>query len=74
MQWMGSPLAQAGLDEDFQRKTQRLVPNSDGVGETGYTVRDYSEGLEGIALAQLLWASLRAAVRRAPPIAACRLL
>ncbi len=49
MQSAGSPLAQAGLDEDFERKTHRLVPNPDGFGRRLVpTVRDYSEGLTGV--------------------------
>lgn len=46
---LGSPLAQAGLDEDFDRKTWRSVPDADGFGEQQVsTVRDYSEGLAGV--------------------------
>lgn len=48
MQRVGSPLAQAGIDESFWQKTQRIVPEPDGVGEKEIsTVRDYSEGLAG---------------------------
>ncbi|MDY7231272.1 hypothetical protein [Hyalangium rubrum] len=49
MSLVGSPLAQAGIDEDFDRKTNRLVPNADGFGQQQvFTVRDYSEGLAGL--------------------------
>jgi hypothetical protein len=46
---MHSPLAQAGTDGDFDRKTRRTVPSSDGIGQVQeITVRDYSEGLAGL--------------------------
>ncbi|RUO89419.1 hypothetical protein D7Y11_30405 [Corallococcus sp. AB018] len=49
MQLLGSPLAQSGLDEDFERKNYRLVPNEYGFGsERVFNVRDYSEGLSGL--------------------------
>ncbi|RKG84331.1 hypothetical protein D7V88_22170 [Corallococcus terminator] len=49
MHLLGSPLVQAGLDADFNRKTQRIVPNEDGFGSTLiFNVRDYSEGLDGL--------------------------
>ncbi len=49
MSLLGSPLAQAGLDEDFARKTRRWVSAGDGQGqEQAITVRDSSEGLAGI--------------------------
>jgi hypothetical protein len=49
MQWVGSPLAHAGRDEDFERRKWRLVPNPDGFGQQlVYTVRDYAEGLAGV--------------------------
>jgi hypothetical protein len=49
MQWVGSPLAHAGRDEDFERKKWRLVPNPDGFGQQlVYTVRDYAEGIAGV--------------------------
>jgi hypothetical protein len=49
MSLVGSPLAQAGMDEDFQRKTRRIVPSPDGIGQVQViTVRDYSEGLAGL--------------------------
>jgi hypothetical protein len=49
MQLVDSPLAQAGTNEDFDRKKWRLVPNPDGFGQREvYTVRDYSEGLTGV--------------------------
>ncbi|WP_224240572.1 hypothetical protein [Hyalangium gracile] len=49
MSLVESPLAQAGPDDDFQRKTRRLVPNADGFGqEQAITVRDFSEGLAGL--------------------------
>jgi hypothetical protein len=49
MRLLDAPLAQAGLTEDFDRKTRRLIPSPDGVGsiET-FTVRDPSEGLAGL--------------------------
>ncbi|HEX8704549.1 MAG TPA: hypothetical protein VF815_37300 [Myxococcaceae bacterium] len=51
MQLFGSPLAQTGEDSDLERKTRRLVPSPDGVGQVlTFTVNDYSEGLPG-----LLW-------------------
>jgi hypothetical protein len=44
-----SPLAQAGTDGDFERKTRRWVPLAGGFGqEQAITVRDYSEGLAGL--------------------------
>jgi hypothetical protein len=49
MQLVDSPLAQAGINEDLDRKKWRLVPNPDGFGQREvYTVRDYSEGLAGV--------------------------
>ncbi|MDY7225140.1 hypothetical protein [Hyalangium rubrum] len=49
MRLVGSPLAQAGLDADYERKKWRLVPDPDGLAATEvYTVRDYSEGLVGL--------------------------
>lgn len=49
MHRVDSPLAQAGIAEDFQRKNWRLVSAEDGVGQQEvYTVRDYSEGLAGV--------------------------
>ncbi|MBN1208339.1 MAG: hypothetical protein JXB05_25995 [Myxococcaceae bacterium] len=46
---MGSPLAQAGADEDYDRKKWRTIPSPDGVGQQlVFTVRDYSEGLTGV--------------------------
>jgi hypothetical protein len=47
MRLVQAPLAQCALEEDFQRKTQRKVP--EGVGlRLSFTVRDYSEGLAGL--------------------------
>jgi hypothetical protein len=49
MQLTGSPLAQAAMDEDFERKEWRLISNPDGFGRRQVsTVRDYSEGLAGV--------------------------
>ncbi|QAT82751.1 hypothetical protein EJ065_1147 [Corallococcus coralloides] len=49
MHLLGSPLAQSGLSDDFERKNWRLVPNEDGFGSTRvFNLRDYSEGLEGL--------------------------
>ena len=49
MRLFGSPLAYAGSTEDCERKTERLVSNPDGFGQTlTFTVRDYSEGLAGL--------------------------
>ncbi|RKI38212.1 hypothetical protein D7Y27_24125 [Corallococcus sp. AB004] len=49
MQLLGSPLAQSGLDDDFERKNYRLVPTEYGIGsERVFNVRDYSEGLSGL--------------------------
>ncbi|WP_375743297.1 hypothetical protein NR800_33840 [Corallococcus interemptor] len=49
MHLLGSPLAQSGLSDDFERKNRRLVPNEDGFGSTRvFNVRDYSEGLSGL--------------------------
>ncbi|MHA7628292.1 hypothetical protein [Corallococcus sp. M7] len=49
MRLLGSPLAQSGLDVDFERKNWRWVPNEDGFGSRHeFNLRDYSEGLEGL--------------------------
>ncbi|RYZ34695.1 MAG: hypothetical protein EOO71_38215 [Myxococcaceae bacterium] len=49
MHLLGSPLVQAGLRNDFERKCDRIVPNEDGFGSTlVFNVRDYSEGLDGL--------------------------
>ncbi|NOJ96506.1 hypothetical protein D7W82_27485 [Corallococcus sp. CA049B] len=49
MHLLGAPLAQAGLDDDFQRKRDRIEPNEDGFGsKLVFNLRDYSEGLEGL--------------------------
>lgn len=49
MQWLRSPLAQAGSSEDLDSKKWRLVPGADGLFATeSHTVRDYSEGLAGL--------------------------
>ncbi|HVG60645.1 MAG TPA: hypothetical protein VNA24_18960 [Hyalangium sp.] len=49
MQLMRAPLAQCGIYEDLQSKTNREVMHPDGLSmmET-FTVRDYSEGLPGL--------------------------
>jgi hypothetical protein len=47
MQLLRSPLALSALDEDFERKTRRLV--NDGISLIKqFTVRNYSEGLAGL--------------------------
>lgn len=49
MQLLSSPLTQAGFAEDYERKTNRLVPRPDGLGEElTFTVRNPSEGLAGL--------------------------
>ena len=49
MRMVQSPLAQAGLDEDYDRKKWRLVTAPDGsYAEQEFTLRDYSEGLMGL--------------------------
>ncbi|WNG61247.1 hypothetical protein F0U59_45960 [Archangium gephyra] len=49
MRLVNSPLAEASLDEDVERKTWRLVPADDGHGSIGtFTVRNYSAGLSGL--------------------------
>jgi hypothetical protein len=49
MSLVGSPLAYAGTADDIFRKTRRIVPSPDGVGQMEQiTVRDYSEGLAGL--------------------------
>ncbi len=49
MRLMGSPLAQTGIDEDFERKTRRIVPDPSGFGQVQLvTVRGYDEGLAGL--------------------------
>ncbi|RKH02608.1 hypothetical protein D7V97_27675 [Corallococcus sp. CA053C] len=49
MHLLGSPLAQSGTDDDFERKDNRIVPNEDGFGSTWvFNLRDYSEGLTGL--------------------------
>ncbi|GMU04442.1 hypothetical protein [Corallococcus caeni] len=49
MQLLGSPLAQSGLEDDFERKNWRLIPSEYGFGsERVFNVRDYSEGLSGL--------------------------
>lgn len=49
MTLVGSPLAQTGTEEDIFRKTRRIVPSPDGVGQVQQVlVRDYSEGLAGL--------------------------
>ncbi|HEX8700670.1 MAG TPA: hypothetical protein VF815_17600 [Myxococcaceae bacterium] len=49
MRLVRAPLAQAGLDEDFEKKTRRLVADPDGLSAIDtFTVRDYSEGLAGL--------------------------
>jgi hypothetical protein len=50
MRLLGCPLAQAGLSDDLERKTRRLVPAPDGLGAIeAPTVRDPSEGLAGLS-------------------------
>ncbi len=47
MRLVGSPLATAALDDDIERKTQRLV--HDGISNVqAFTVRGYDEGLAGL--------------------------
>jgi hypothetical protein len=49
MRLVDSPMAQSGLAEDDRRKSWRIIPNPDGVGQQlVFTVRDYSEGLAGV--------------------------
>jgi hypothetical protein len=49
MRMLNSPLAVAGLAEDYDRKTSRLVPHADGLGdELTFTVSNPSEGLAGL--------------------------
>jgi hypothetical protein len=49
MRLLDAPLAYAAWDDDLTRKTTRLIPNPDGFGQTEtYTLRDYSDGLEGL--------------------------
>jgi hypothetical protein len=49
MRLLGSPLAQSGLSDDFERKNWRLIPNEYGFGsERVFNLRDYSEGLSGL--------------------------
>jgi hypothetical protein len=49
MQLVRSPLAQAGSNQDLERKKWRLVLDPDELSATErYTVRDYSEGLAGL--------------------------
>jgi hypothetical protein len=47
MNLVQSPLALSTVEEDFKRKTQRLVPEGIGLKRIP-TVRDYSEGLAGL--------------------------
>jgi hypothetical protein len=49
MRLVNSPLAEASLGEDVERKTRRLIPAEDGLGsiET-FTLRNYSAGLSGL--------------------------
>ncbi|MCY1082002.1 hypothetical protein [Archangium lansingense] len=49
MRLVSSPLAQASLGEDVERKTRRMIPNEDGHGSTEtFTLRNYSAGLSGL--------------------------
>jgi hypothetical protein len=49
MRLLGSPLAQSGLDDDFERKNWRWVPGEDGIGSSReFNLRDHSEGLSGL--------------------------
>jgi hypothetical protein len=49
MRLVNSPLAEASLGEDIERKTRRLIPAENGHGsiET-FTLRNYSAGLSGL--------------------------
>ncbi|HYO58659.1 hypothetical protein [Archangium sp.] len=47
MRLVQSPLAWCALKNDFERKTQRRVPEDIGLRLT-FTLRDYSEGLAGL--------------------------
>jgi hypothetical protein len=47
MRLVHSPLAIASVDEDIERKTQRLVPEGGGLKLT-FTVRGYGQGLAGL--------------------------
>ncbi|HYO52367.1 hypothetical protein [Archangium sp.] len=47
MRLLNSPLAFAGLAEDIERKTERLVPEEVGQ-RLDFTVKNYSEGLAGL--------------------------
>ena len=47
MRLLHSPLAVAALNEDIERKTERLVPEEIGQ-RLDFTVRNYSEGLAGL--------------------------
>jgi hypothetical protein len=49
MRLLNAPVAYAAQDDDLSRKKWRSIPNPDGFGHTEtYTLRDYSEGLEGL--------------------------
>ena len=49
MRLLVSPLAIATLDDEHDRKTTRLVPNENGMGQREvFTVRNYNEGLAGL--------------------------
>jgi hypothetical protein len=49
MRLLNAPLAYAASKDELDLRTRRLVPNPDGFGQTEtYTLRDYSEGLEGL--------------------------
>ncbi len=49
MRLLNSPLAHAATRDDLHRKTQRFIPNPDGIGtEQTFTLRDPSEGLTGL--------------------------
>ncbi|MFY0571501.1 hypothetical protein ACN28E_47785 [Archangium lansingense] len=49
MRLVSSPLAEASLGEDVERKTRRMIPNEDGHGSTEtFTLRNYSAGLSGL--------------------------
>ncbi|XXF77800.1 hypothetical protein P2318_32835 [Myxococcaceae bacterium GXIMD 01537] len=57
MRLFNSPLALAGPAEDYDSKTERLVPLPGGIGqEQVFTLRDYSEGLPGLVWRNFLGA------------------
>jgi hypothetical protein len=49
MRLVGSPLAEAGLTRDLNRKQDRFIPNPNLIGtQQTFTLRDPSEGLTGL--------------------------